>query len=169
MLAALDFGGSGSPGGGSSVSVVEAGIVYAGALVAEGAVRRLPAEAAGWRDSQGDIRCPSEARVVKRSRSQEEQRMQDHATRLVGLEGFVVNEVEGTGERLDLHVELLARATGCESFLPRAAKPWRNWSRAEHADILESKVGRTCSAPARSSAGPARWSRSCLPATPMTR
>jgi hypothetical protein len=35
--------------------------------------------------------------------------MQDHATRLVGLQGFVVTEVQRVGERLDLQVELLAR------------------------------------------------------------
>jgi transposase len=39
--------------------------------------------------------------------------MQDHATRLVGLDGLVVTEVQRTGEQLDLQVELLARAAGC--------------------------------------------------------
>src|SRR4051812_28310456 len=39
--------------------------------------------------------------------------MQDHATRLVGLDGLVVTEVQRTGEQFDLQVELLARATGC--------------------------------------------------------
>jgi transposase len=39
--------------------------------------------------------------------------MQDHATRLVGLQGFVVTEVQRVGERLDLQVELLARAAAC--------------------------------------------------------
>src|SRR4051794_8566246 len=39
--------------------------------------------------------------------------MQDHATRLVGLDGLVVTEVQRAGEQLDLQVELLARATGC--------------------------------------------------------
>jgi transposase len=39
--------------------------------------------------------------------------MRDHATRLVGLQGFVVTEVQRAGERLDLQVELLARAAGC--------------------------------------------------------
>jgi transposase len=39
--------------------------------------------------------------------------MQDHATRLVGLQGFVVTEVQRTGEQLDLQVELLAPAAGC--------------------------------------------------------
>ena len=39
--------------------------------------------------------------------------MQDHATRLVGLDGLVVTEVQQALERLDLQVELLARATGC--------------------------------------------------------
>ena len=39
--------------------------------------------------------------------------MQDHATRLVGLEGFVVIGVKRAGEQLDLQVELLARAVGC--------------------------------------------------------
>ena len=36
--------------------------------------------------------------------------MQDHATRLVGLDGLVVTEVQRIGEQLDLQVELLARA-----------------------------------------------------------
>jgi transposase len=39
--------------------------------------------------------------------------MQDHATRLVGLDGLVVTEVQRTGEQLDLQVELLARAACC--------------------------------------------------------
>src|SRR3954449_3207881 len=39
--------------------------------------------------------------------------MQDHATRLVGLDGLVVTAVQGTGEQLDLQIELLARADGC--------------------------------------------------------
>jgi transposase len=39
--------------------------------------------------------------------------MQDHATRLVGLDGLVVTEVQRTGKELDLQVELLARAVGC--------------------------------------------------------
>jgi transposase len=39
--------------------------------------------------------------------------MQDHAIRLVGLDGLVVSEVQGTGEQLDLQVELLARAGEC--------------------------------------------------------
>ena len=39
--------------------------------------------------------------------------MQDHATRLVGLDGLVVTEVPRVGERLDLQVESLARAAGC--------------------------------------------------------
>ena len=39
--------------------------------------------------------------------------MQDHATRLVGLDGLVVTEVQRTGERLDLQVESLARAADC--------------------------------------------------------
>lgn len=39
--------------------------------------------------------------------------MQDHATRLVGLDGLVVTEVQQTGEQLDLQVELLARAGEC--------------------------------------------------------
>jgi transposase len=39
--------------------------------------------------------------------------MQDHATRLVGLDGLVVTEVQRAGEQFDLQVELLARATGC--------------------------------------------------------
>ena len=34
--------------------------------------------------------------------------MQDHATRLVGLDGLVVTEVQRIGEQLDLQVELLA-------------------------------------------------------------
>jgi transposase len=39
--------------------------------------------------------------------------MQDHATRLVGLDGLVVTEVQPTSEQLDLQVELLARAAEC--------------------------------------------------------
>jgi transposase len=39
--------------------------------------------------------------------------MQDHATRLVGLDGLVVTGVQRTGEQLDLQVELLSRAGGC--------------------------------------------------------
>jgi transposase len=39
--------------------------------------------------------------------------MKGHATRLVGLDGLVVTEVQRTGEQLDLQVELLARAAGC--------------------------------------------------------
>jgi DNA-directed RNA polymerase subunit RPC12/RpoP len=39
--------------------------------------------------------------------------MQDDATRLVGLDGFVVTGVQRVGEQLDLQVELVARATGC--------------------------------------------------------
>ena len=39
--------------------------------------------------------------------------MQDHATCLIGLEGFVVTGVQRAGEQLDLQVELLARPAGC--------------------------------------------------------
>jgi transposase len=39
--------------------------------------------------------------------------MQDDVSRLVGLEGFVVTAIEEVGLRLDLHVELLERATAC--------------------------------------------------------
>jgi len=39
--------------------------------------------------------------------------MQDHATRLVGLEGLVVTGVNQVAEQLDLQVELLARADRC--------------------------------------------------------
>src|SRR5688500_18394678 len=39
--------------------------------------------------------------------------MQDHATRLVGLDGLVVTEVQRTGEQLDLQVELVAAAACC--------------------------------------------------------
>lgn len=39
--------------------------------------------------------------------------MQDHATRLVGLDGLVVTGVERVGEQFDLQVELLARAVTC--------------------------------------------------------
>ena len=39
--------------------------------------------------------------------------MQDHATRLVGLEGFVVTDVQRAGDQLDLQVELIARAHAC--------------------------------------------------------
>jgi transposase len=37
--------------------------------------------------------------------------MQDHATRLVGLQGFVVTDVQQAGEQLDLQVELLGAPT----------------------------------------------------------
>jgi hypothetical protein len=46
--------------------------------------------------------------------------MQDHATRL-GVRWLVVTEVEGTGERLDLQVELLARAGECPLRRQRGA------------------------------------------------
>jgi hypothetical protein len=46
--------------------------------------------------------------------------MQDHATRL-GVRWLVVTEVEGTGERLDLQVELLARAGECPRRRQRGA------------------------------------------------
>jgi transposase len=39
--------------------------------------------------------------------------MQDHVSRLVGLEGFGVMRVIGVGDRLDLEVELVARAGCC--------------------------------------------------------
>jgi transposase len=39
--------------------------------------------------------------------------MQDHANRLVGLDGLVVTEVQRTGEQLDLQVGLNARAASC--------------------------------------------------------
>jgi transposase len=39
--------------------------------------------------------------------------MQDHATRLVGLDGLVVTDVQRTGKQPNLQVELLARAAGC--------------------------------------------------------
>jgi transposase len=39
--------------------------------------------------------------------------MRDHVSRLVGLEGFEVKGVIGDGERLDLEVELVARAGCC--------------------------------------------------------
>jgi transposase len=40
--------------------------------------------------------------------------MQDHVSRVLGLEGFVVTGIEESGERLDLQVELLAGAVvGC--------------------------------------------------------
>jgi hypothetical protein len=41
--------------------------------------------------------------------------MQDHVCRLVGLEGFEVKRVIEVGDRLDLEVELVARA----GLLPR--------------------------------------------------
>ena len=41
------------------------------------------------------------------------QRMQDNATRLVGLDGLVVTGVQRTGGRLDLEVELCERAASC--------------------------------------------------------
>jgi hypothetical protein len=39
--------------------------------------------------------------------------MQDHVSRLVGLEGFEVKRVVEEGERLDLEVERVARAGCC--------------------------------------------------------
>lgn len=39
--------------------------------------------------------------------------MQDHVNRLVGLEGFEVKRVVEEGDRLDLEVELVARAGCC--------------------------------------------------------
>ena len=39
--------------------------------------------------------------------------MQDHVSRLVGLDGFRVNGVIEEGDQLDLEVELVARATSC--------------------------------------------------------
>jgi len=39
--------------------------------------------------------------------------MHDHASRLVGLEGFVVTGIDEVGEQLDLQVELLARVAAC--------------------------------------------------------
>ena len=39
--------------------------------------------------------------------------MQDHATRLVGLDRLVVTGVERAGDQLDLQVELIAREVGC--------------------------------------------------------
>jgi transposase len=39
--------------------------------------------------------------------------MQDHVSRLVGLEGFEVKRVVEEGDRLDLEVELVARAGCC--------------------------------------------------------
>ena len=38
--------------------------------------------------------------------------MQDHVSRLVGLDGFEVKRVVEAGDRLDLEVELDARAAG---------------------------------------------------------
>jgi hypothetical protein len=48
--------------------------------------------------------------------------MHDHATRLVGLDGLVVTEVQRVGEQFDLQVELLARAACCrkQQASPRA-------------------------------------------------
>ena len=39
--------------------------------------------------------------------------MQDHVSRLVGLDGFRVNGVIEDGDQLDLEVELVARAGSC--------------------------------------------------------
>jgi transposase len=39
--------------------------------------------------------------------------MQDHVSRLVGLAGFEVNRIVEEGDRLDLEVELVARAGCC--------------------------------------------------------
>jgi transposase len=54
--------------------------------------------------------------------------MQDHVSRLVGLEGFEVKRVIEVGDRLDLEVELVARA-GCCPRCGRASvdikdRPW---------------------------------------------
>jgi transposase len=60
--------------------------------------------------------------------SQEEQRMQDDLTRLVGLEGFVAKRVVEVGDRLDLEVELVARAGVClhcgRASLEVKERPW---------------------------------------------
>jgi hypothetical protein len=55
------------------------------------------AERPGVEGLARDIRCPFEALRGHRSRSQEEQRMQDDLTRLVGLEGFEVKRVVEEG------------------------------------------------------------------------
>jgi hypothetical protein len=60
-----------------------------------------------------DIPCPFEALRGHELRSQEEQRMQDHVSCLVGLEGFEVKRVVEVADRLDLEVELVARAGCC--------------------------------------------------------
>jgi hypothetical protein len=49
--------------------------------------------------------------------------MQDHVSRLVGLEGFEVKRVVEEGDRLDLGVELVARAACCPGC---GARRWRS-------------------------------------------
>jgi transposase len=51
--------------------------------------------------------------VINESRSQEEQRMQDDLSRLIGLEGLVVTKLTEVCDQLDLEVELVARAGVC--------------------------------------------------------
>jgi transposase len=54
--------------------------------------------------------------------------MQDDLTRLVGLEGFVAKRVVEVGDRLDLEVELVARAGVClhcgRASLEVKERPW---------------------------------------------
>jgi transposase len=51
--------------------------------------------------------------VVKGSRSEEGQRMLEELSRLLGLDGFVVQAVRERGDELDLEVELVAAAAVC--------------------------------------------------------
>jgi hypothetical protein len=51
--------------------------------------------------------------------------MQDHVSRLVGLDGFRVKHVIEGGDQLDLEVELIARAKQCPTARLR---PWRSMS-----------------------------------------
>jgi hypothetical protein len=60
-----------------------------------------------------DIRCPFEASRGHELRSQEEQRIAGSRYCLVGLEGFEVKRVVEVADRLDLEVELVARAGCC--------------------------------------------------------
>jgi hypothetical protein len=50
---------------------------------------------------------------VVKAQSQEEQRMHDDLTLVLGLEGFRVTAVSERGDELDLEVELVARAGVC--------------------------------------------------------
>jgi hypothetical protein len=76
-------------------------------------VARIPAPRCQRVEDERAASRASEASRGHGSRSQEERRMQDHVSRLVGLEGFEVRRVVEEGDRLDLEVELVARAGCC--------------------------------------------------------